>query len=90
MNANAFNLKKKVDKMQKEDLLNAINKDGSGEDLIVKNISEQVWSFLCDREDDTNDGILMMLIGRLKRETGPETANVLDSWTRQLETTEAA
>lgn len=76
--------------MQKEELITAINKDGSGEDLIVKNISEQVWSFLCDREDDTNDGILMMLIGRLKRETGSETANVLDSWIRQLETTEAA
>ena len=76
--------------MQKEQLITAINKDGSGDNPIVERIFKEVWDFLYDREDDTNDGILMMLVGRLKHETGPETAKVLDSWTRQLETTEAA
>lgn len=76
--------------MQKEELLTAINKDGSGDNSIIKGIVEEIWSFLQERQDDVSDGILMMLVGRLKRETGPETAKVLNSWIRQLETTEAA
>ena len=72
--------------MKKEDLAIAIKKDGCEGNFITEDIAEKIWSFLQDRENDVFDGILMMLIGRLKHETGHETAKVLDSWTQQLET----
>lgn len=73
--------------MKQEDLVIAINKDGKGEDPIVKKLLDKVWLYFTERVDDTYDGILMMLIGRLKHETGSETAKVLDALTKKLEST---